>query len=124
MSSAHGNRRHPVLDLVDTRRRWSGAGSTHPLFWAQTHRLGQLGIARVGHSILRLGCLDALPALHGPEEPGEPRPVYFSFAMPALALVRVAVGKRLSERVYAASFITALCVVAGAVFFMVPFKPE
>ena len=51
-------------------------------------------------------------------------PVYISFAMPALALVRVAVGTRLSERIYAASFITLLCVVAAAVFFMVPFKPE
>jgi hypothetical protein len=51
-------------------------------------------------------------------------PVYISFAMPALALLRVVVGARLSERVYAASFITVLCVVAAAVFFMVPFKPE
>ena len=51
-------------------------------------------------------------------------PVYISFTMPALALLRVAVGRRLSETVYAASFITALCVVAAAVFFMVPFKPE
>jgi hypothetical protein len=44
--------------------------------------------------------------------------------MPVLALLRVALGKRLTERAYAASFITALCVVAAAVFFMVPFKPE
>lgn len=51
-------------------------------------------------------------------------PVYISFAMPVLALLRVALGKRLTERAYAASFITALCVVAAAVFFMVPFKPE
>jgi len=52
------------------------------------------------------------------------QPVYISFAMPALAFVRVAVGRRLSERVYAACFIITLCVVAAAVFFMVPFKPE
>jgi hypothetical protein len=51
-------------------------------------------------------------------------PVYISFAMPALALLRIGVGRRLSERVYAASFITVLCVVAATVFFMVPFKPE
>lgn len=51
-------------------------------------------------------------------------PVYISFAMPVLALVRVAIGTRITERVYAASFISALCVIAAAVFFMVPFKPE
>ena len=51
-------------------------------------------------------------------------PVYISFAMAVLALVRVAVGRRLSERAYAITFITVLCVVAAATFFMVPFKPE
>jgi hypothetical protein len=51
-------------------------------------------------------------------------PVYISFAMPVLALLRVAVGRRLSETVYAASFITVLCVIAATVFFMVPSKPE
>jgi len=51
-------------------------------------------------------------------------PIYISFAMPVLALMRVALGTRITERVYAACFITALCVIAGAVFFMVPFKPE
>jgi peptidoglycan/LPS O-acetylase OafA/YrhL len=51
-------------------------------------------------------------------------PIYISFAMPVLALLRVAIGRRLSERAYAAGFITVLCVIAAAVFFMVPFKPE
>ena len=51
-------------------------------------------------------------------------PIYISFAMPVLALLRVAVGRRISERVYAASFITALSVVAAAIFFMVPCRPE
>jgi hypothetical protein len=51
-------------------------------------------------------------------------PVYISFAMPMLALLRIAAGRRFSERVYAACFITILCVIAAAVFFMVPFKPE
>jgi len=51
-------------------------------------------------------------------------PVYISFAMPVLALVRIAVGRRLSERVYAIGFISVLCIVAAATFFMVPFKPE
>ncbi len=51
-------------------------------------------------------------------------PVYISLAMPILALLRVTIGKRLSETVYAASFITLLCAVAVAVFFIVPMKPE
>ena len=51
-------------------------------------------------------------------------PIYISFAMPVLALLRVAIARRLSERVYAASFVTSLSIVAIAVFFMVPFKPE
>jgi hypothetical protein len=50
--------------------------------------------------------------------------VLISIAMPMLALARVAVGKRIPERVYAASFIMILCLVAAAVFFMVPMKPE
>jgi hypothetical protein len=51
-------------------------------------------------------------------------PVYISFAMPVLALLRVGMGRRLSERVYAASFLTVLCVIAAVVFVIVPFKPE
>jgi hypothetical protein len=51
-------------------------------------------------------------------------PVYISFAMPVLALLRITLGKRFSERVYAISFISVLCVVAVMTFFMVPFKPE
>jgi hypothetical protein len=44
--------------------------------------------------------------------------------MPVLALVRVAVGRRLPEAICGVGFITALCAVAAAVFFIVPFKPE
>jgi len=51
-------------------------------------------------------------------------PVYISFAMPVLALLRVAISRRLSETIYAASFVTLLSAVAIAVFFMVPFKTE
>ena len=51
-------------------------------------------------------------------------PVYISFAMPVLALLRVIIGRRISERVYAASFIAVLIVVAVAVFFLVPFLQE
>jgi hypothetical protein len=51
-------------------------------------------------------------------------PVCISFAMPVLALARVALGRRISERVYAASFLAILCVVAAAVFLMVPPIPE
>ena len=51
-------------------------------------------------------------------------PIYLSFAMPVLALIRVLVGKKITERVYAASFIGVLCLVAVTVFFAVPFKPE
>jgi hypothetical protein len=51
-------------------------------------------------------------------------PVYISFAMPVLALVRVAIGTKITERVYAVTFISALCVVAVAVFILVPFLGE
>jgi hypothetical protein len=51
-------------------------------------------------------------------------PIYISFAMPFLALLRVCLGRRVTETVYAACFISALCMVAAAVFFMVPFLPE
>jgi hypothetical protein len=51
-------------------------------------------------------------------------PVFISFAMPVLAFLRVALARKLSERAYAATFITALSVIAAATFFMVPFKPE
>jgi len=51
-------------------------------------------------------------------------PLCISLAMPVLALVRVALATKISERVYACSFIAALSVLAAAVFFMVPFLPE
>ena len=51
-------------------------------------------------------------------------PIYISFAMPVLALLRLAIGRRLSERAYAVGVIAVLCVIAATIFFMVPFKPE
>jgi hypothetical protein len=51
-------------------------------------------------------------------------PIYISFAMPVLALVRVAIGTKISERVCAVSFISFLSIVAAAVFLLVPFLPE
>ena len=51
-------------------------------------------------------------------------PIYISFAMPVLALVRVAIGTKINERVCAASLITFLSIVAAAIFFLVPFLPE
>jgi hypothetical protein len=51
-------------------------------------------------------------------------PVYIGFAMPMLALLRIAIGRRLSERACATSLITALCVVAAVICFVVPLKPE
>ena len=44
-------------------------------------------------------------------------PIYISFAMPVLALIRVAIGTKISERVCAVSFISFLSIVAAAVFF-------
>ena len=46
--------------------------------------------------------------------------IYISCGMPVLALLRVAIGPRLSERIYAVSFITALCCVAVGVFLLTP----
>jgi peptidoglycan/LPS O-acetylase OafA/YrhL len=51
-------------------------------------------------------------------------PIYIGFAMPGLALMRVAIGRRLSERACAIGCITLLCVIAATVFFTVPLKPE
>ena len=51
-------------------------------------------------------------------------PVYISFAMPVLALIRVVCDKKITERLYAVTFITALCGVSAAVFFLVPPLPE
>src|SRR5262249_36200902 len=51
-------------------------------------------------------------------------PIYISFAMPVLALIRVTVGTRMTEKAYAVSFIGTLCGVAVAVFFLVPSLPE
>ena len=51
-------------------------------------------------------------------------PIYISFAMPVVALVRVGAGKHVPESVLAAGLIGALCVLAALIFFVVPFKPE
>ncbi len=51
-------------------------------------------------------------------------PIFISFSMPVAALVRVALAGAVSERACAAGIISALCLVAAAVFFVVPFKPE
>jgi len=51
-------------------------------------------------------------------------PFYFSLAVPVMALVRVAVGARVTERVCATVLIVLLCGVAAAVFFVVPSLPE
>ena len=123
--SDHANRRHTIPDLVDARRRRGGAGCSHPLLWPQAGWLGQLGVARPGHSVLCVGCLDAFAPSTGRKSLANlGEPIYISFAMPVLALLRVAIGKRSNERAYAAGFISVLCVIAATVFFMVPFKPE
>jgi hypothetical protein len=51
-------------------------------------------------------------------------PFYFSFAVPVAALVRVATGARVAERVLAVCLIAALCGVAAIVFLVVPPMPE
>src|SRR4051812_40522710 len=51
-------------------------------------------------------------------------PVYISFTMPLLALVRVALGKKVPERLYAITLLTVLSALAAALFFFVPMKPE
>jgi hypothetical protein len=51
-------------------------------------------------------------------------PFWFALAVPVAALVRVAVGSRVSERACAASLIALVCVAAAAVFFIVPPLPE
>lgn len=51
-------------------------------------------------------------------------PFYFAAAIPVAALIRVALGSRVSERVCAGSLIAAVCFVAVGVFFFVPPLPE
>lgn len=51
-------------------------------------------------------------------------PLYFAAAVPLGALVRVVVGTRIPERVCAGGLIAGICIVAGAVFFLVPPLPE
>jgi hypothetical protein len=51
-------------------------------------------------------------------------PLYISFAMPIAALLRVSLGRHVSERTCAVGLIGALSLLAAAVFFMVPLKPE
>ena len=49
-----------------------------------------------------------------------PEGLYFAVAVPLAALVRVAVGSRRREPVWAAALLVALCAIAAAVFFLVP----
>ena len=51
-------------------------------------------------------------------------PVIFGLAVPLAALVRVAIGTRISESASVKSLIGAVSVVAVGVFFMVPCLPE
>jgi len=51
-------------------------------------------------------------------------PILISLAMPFAALVRVGLGRSVPDRVSAIGLITLLSVVAGIVFFSVPFIPE
>src|SRR4051812_36328545 len=51
-------------------------------------------------------------------------PIYISFAVPILALLRVGVGGSIGERVSAASLLAFLCLVAVGVYFAVPCLPE
>lgn len=51
-------------------------------------------------------------------------PFYFSLAIPLAALLRVAVGTRISERFCAGVLIAVLCAVAAVVFLVVPSLPE
>lgn len=51
-------------------------------------------------------------------------PFYFAAAVPVAALVRVAVGLRISARACAGGLIAGVCGVAVGVFFLVPALPE
>jgi hypothetical protein len=51
-------------------------------------------------------------------------PIYFSFAVPVAALVRVLVGTRIRESVCSASLIAWTCFVAAMVLFFMPPLPE
>jgi hypothetical protein len=51
-------------------------------------------------------------------------PAIFGLAVPIAALVRVAIGARISERACVASLIAAVSVVAVCIYFLVPGLPE
>jgi hypothetical protein len=51
-------------------------------------------------------------------------PIYFSFAVPVAALVRVIVGPRICESVCSGCLIAWLCFVAAVVYFFAPASPE
>jgi hypothetical protein len=51
-------------------------------------------------------------------------PIYISFAMPAAALLRVALNQHLSRVANTLLVIGVLCGVAIGTFFLVPMKPE
>jgi hypothetical protein len=51
-------------------------------------------------------------------------PFYFSFAISAAALIRVGLGQRGNNLIWACALLLGLCGVAVAVFFLVPPLPE
>lgn len=51
-------------------------------------------------------------------------PFYFSVAFPIAAVLRVTMGTRVHEHTSAGGLIFGLCVLAAAVFFVVPSLPE
>lgn len=51
-------------------------------------------------------------------------PVYISFAMPVVALTRVALGRSIAEKPCAVGLISLLSLAAAAAFLMTPMKPE
>jgi hypothetical protein len=51
-------------------------------------------------------------------------PFYFALAIPVAALVRIAAGPRVPQPLCSGGLIAAMCLLAGAVFFLVPALPE
>lgn len=51
-------------------------------------------------------------------------PLYLAVAIPLAALIRVGIGSRVPQRACASGLIGVVCIVAPAVFFLVPALPE
>ncbi len=69
-------------------------------------------------------CLDQSELSLGKSLANLGEPFFFSLAIPVAALVRVAVGTKVNEKIFAGVLIAVLCGVAAAVFFVVPSLPE